>query len=87
MRTNKLSKFIVSMLALAVVLGATIFVSSGKVLADGDGYIPEGFVLDETDGWYKKTISHTSYKLLNQNIINSKCGGGLPSDGSFDQGR
>ena len=87
MLKNKLSKFLVSVFALAVVFGALVFVSSGKVLADGDdGYIPDGFVLDEEDGWYKKKIDGRNCKLLNQVIINTRCGGGLPCEGSYVAG-
>ena len=84
---GKLSKFLISLLAIIVAFGAMMFVSSGKVLADDEDIYdnPEHpainyryyFEYNSETGWYEASGGY--YKLLTQSKIASY-EGHLPDD-------
>ena len=84
---GKLSKFLISMLAIIVAFGAMMFVSSGKVLADDEDIYDNPdhppinyryyFVYNEETGWYEASSGY--YRLLTQSKIASY-EGHLPDD-------
>ncbi|MBO7426294.1 MAG: hypothetical protein J6U23_11510 [Clostridiales bacterium] len=87
MRKNKLSKFLISMLAVIVAFGAMMIATSGKVLADDEDiyanpehpaiYYRYNFEYNDESGWYEASGGY--YRLLTQSKIAS-FDGHLPDD-------
>ncbi|MBO7426272.1 MAG: hypothetical protein J6U23_11400 [Clostridiales bacterium] len=78
---NKTSKILVSILTMLALVGVLCFISSGKVAADDTTKEIDGNVFEkDEDGWYKCKLQYATYKYLDQNTIDTLCGGSLPSN-------